>query len=77
MTAMTEIDKIVESIADDIRPEVESIEANKNPTTKGNYGKYLQLLGIFDDTASRNVYALALIKAGANQYGVKEALKLF
>ena len=27
---MTEIDKIVESIADDIRPEVESIEANKN-----------------------------------------------
>ncbi len=71
------LDEIVNKIAEEIKPEIQKIEANKFPTTKWNYGTYLNLLGIFKEKRERQVYALALIKAGANRFGVESALKIF
>jgi hypothetical protein len=74
---MKDLNDIINSIAAEIKPEITKIESNKYPTTKGNYGAYMRLLGIFETKKERQVYALAIIRAGGNHFGVNAALKMF
>ncbi len=70
--------KLVDSLADDMRGVVQSIEGNKLPTTQYNYGDYLHLIseGSKGNAKMKVVIALALQQAGANTLGVVHALRL-
>lgn len=80
---MTELDKVINELAQIYRPLVESIEA-KPQLTKGRYGDYMlaierlaEMLG--KGQATTSVYisiGLALQRAGANKDGVKAALRI-
>ncbi len=67
---------VVDSIVETLRPIVAEIEAGVE-TTRGHYARYMAIFSQFTDNAGQaNVLALALIKAGANERGVNDALKL-
>jgi hypothetical protein len=64
------IDKAVQ----EMKPLVESLEAMP-ATTKDHYGNYMRLLSDIPKER-RKVFAMILIKAGANYNGVAWALRL-
>ncbi len=72
------LDQLIIDLAGDLKPEVDKIEASPM-TTQNHYGNYGALLttvsGGNQNTA--NLIALALIKAGANEQGVKSAMAVF
>lgn len=65
----------VSDLANDLRPAVAQIEAEPQ-TTRNHYGKYLGILSMCKDPQSRAVLLAALIEAGANLQGVRDAYKL-
>ena len=72
------VDAIVKDLAEDFRDLVANIESDKYPTTRNHYGRYMS---IFSQTAhgDKNTgqwIALALIEAGANEQGVRDALRV-
>ena len=64
----------LETVADDLRDIVESIES-RLPTTKDHYGNYLPIISKFPKE-SRQLIVLALVAAGANESGVTSAAKI-
>lgn len=67
-------EETVEHVAALMKPMVEEIEASP-PITKNHYGAYMGLIGSFNLDKRRSlVVAEALIKAGANEQGVRDAL---
>ena len=72
------LDQLIADLAGDLAPEVKKIEASPK-TTQNHYGRYGALLSMFSNgnKNSANIIALALIKAGANEQGVKSALQVF
>ena len=72
-----ELDKLVNELAEDFRPQVTKIETGLK-TTQNNYGAYLSLLSQMakGDKNLAMVFSLAMIKAGANREGIKSALKI-
>ena len=66
---------VIDSIADDLKPDVQAIESSVK-TTKDHYGRYLSILTTFKDKGDNFVLIVAnsLIKAGANKAGVTSAL---
>lgn len=72
------LDKIVSDFANDpdIKNTVKSIEDGIK-TTQGNYGKYMSFLSQFcDNKTSLMVMSMALVKAGADAFGVASAMRI-
>lgn len=68
--------QIIDNLADKLREGVAEIEAG-TPTTRGHYGTYMALFSQFaDDVGQGRILAKALIKAGANEQGVNDALRV-
>ena len=74
MVDMTEqAERLIRSLAKDLGPLVEEIEAGV-PTTKDNYNRYMSVLSGFKGNY-RLACAVALIRAGAPRAGVNTALR--
>ncbi len=71
------IGEFIEDLAKDLKELVQDTESSSK-TTKNHYGKYMSILSQLShgDKRTGEIVALALIKAGANQQGVKNALRL-
>ena len=70
--------KLITSLAGDFLETVKATEKSVK-TTQNHYGKYGQLLSSLSkgNRQHAEIYALALIEAGANKSGVKSALQVF
>ena len=70
--------KLIKELANDFSETVKTIEKGVK-TTKNNYGRYGQLLSMLSKGNRKHaeIYALALMEAGANAMGVKNALRCF
>lgn len=76
-TKQAKMEALIDDLANDFKPIVADIEKGIK-TTQNNYGRYMSVLsqlgkGNRDHT---NLFALALIKAGANRQGVGSAIKI-
>ena len=70
------VQKIIDSLAEQLREAVTEIEA-QHPSTRGHYGTYMGIFSRFaDDIGQARVLAMALKKAGANEQGVDDALRV-
>ncbi len=69
-----ELDVLITDLSKDFAPIVKKIESGLK-ITKDHYGKYMSLISMLckGDDVTGKVYALALIKAGANRNGVVAA----
>jgi hypothetical protein len=83
MTTQTELDDVINQLADVVKPVVEAIEKNKHPTTMHNYDQYMsaitKIAGMLS-ASERNSSAflgigVAMQRAGANKQGVQAALR--
>ena len=73
-----QVRELLDSIVDDeFRAQVKEIEA-KTQVTRNHYGEYMHLLNASaqGDKGMGRIIALALIHAGANQQGVKDAYRI-
>jgi hypothetical protein len=68
-----ELQNVVISIADTIKPALDDIHANQ-PTSQNYYADYLRLLSYKPERSK--VIAIAMLYAGANVQGVQAAMKL-
>jgi hypothetical protein len=70
--------KLITSLAGDFLETVKATEKSVK-TTQNHYGKYGQLLSSLSkgNRQHAEIYALALMEAGANKSGVKSALQVF
>ena len=71
-------ERLIKDLANDFLEPVKAIESGIK-TTKNNYGRYGQLLSSLSKGNRKHaeIYALAMLEAGANYQGVKDALKCF
>ena len=70
------LEATVANMADTLRDAVTAIEES-TPTTRGHYARYMAIFSQFaDDVGQANILALALIKAGGNEQGVRDALRV-
>lgn len=68
--------KLIDELAGDFKPAVQKIEA-KIPTTRNHYGDYMGLISSLAKTKQHaQLFAMAMIKAGANRQGIGDALKV-
>lgn len=66
------------SLADSIKDEVAEIEASR-PMTQSHYGRYMSILSQFVEKRPQTTvqqWGLVLMLAGANEQGVRSAVKL-
>jgi len=70
--------ELITGLASDFLETVKAIEKSVK-TTQNHYGKYGQLLSSLSKGNRKHaeIYALALMEAGANKSGVKSALQVF
>jgi hypothetical protein len=71
------LERLINSMAEDMRPIVQQIEASP-AITCDHYGDYLGAIGVLsegDPTLAKAV-ALAFVRAGANKAGVAAALRI-
>ena len=75
---MRKIDKLIDSLAKDLKPLVQEIESSKVKKTKNHYGKYLMILSkcAKDNPEHAVIIGKALQRAGANLAGLNSALNL-
>ena len=66
--------QFVNILIEDVQPVVDSINADKFPTTRNAYGRYMAVLTPFNSQL-RSIVADACIAAGANAQGVTDALR--
>ena len=73
---MRKIDKLIDSLAKDLKPLVQEIESSKVKKTKNHYGKYLMILSKYAKGNQEHALILgqALHIAGANLAGLNHAL---
>ena len=69
------IGQIIKDLAEDLRNDVARIEESV-PTTKDHYGAYMLLISNMETDNMQMLVAIALMKAGANQDGVRAALNI-
>lgn len=69
------IEQAMERLVEELKPDVAEIE-KMVPTTKNHYGAYLTILSMTKDKKIRERLAVCLVRAGANEQGVKDALNL-
>lgn len=65
---------MIDEVVEELRPAVTAIEA-RLATTRDHYGDYMGILGQYP-REQRPTIAILLIKAGANQAGVRWAMRL-
>lgn len=65
---------ILKDVAIDLEPLVRDIE-DSPMTTQNHYGDYMSVLSQAGDSDNKRFIALALIDAGANKQGVRDALR--
>jgi len=70
----TEQTAILKDIAKDLEPLVREVEQSPM-TTQNHYGDYMSILSQSGDADNKRFIALALIDAGANKQGVRDALR--
>ena len=77
-TEVIALDSIVADLSNDLRDQVAKIEADVE-TSRGHYGDYLNIMLVTanGDKSVAKILSLALIRAGANQRGVSDALRQF
>lgn len=70
------IEAAIDDLAADFKKIVEGIERS-TPTTQNHYGRYLELMIRMgcNDSVTRLIIAKALIRAGANRQGVRDAIR--
>jgi hypothetical protein len=70
--------ELITDLAGDFLETVKAIEKSVK-TTQNHYGKYGQLLSSLSkgNRQHAEIYAVALMEAGANKSGVKSALQVF
>tara|TARA_R100000808_G_scaffold918_6_gene4399 strand:- start:10905 stop:11168 length:264 start_codon:yes stop_codon:yes gene_type:complete len=75
---MGKIDKLIDSLAEDLRPLVQEIESSQVKKTKNHYGKYLMILSKYAKGNPEHAVIIgkALQRAGANLAGLNSALNL-
>tara|TARA_R110000823_G_scaffold140236_1_gene270214 strand:- start:178 stop:441 length:264 start_codon:yes stop_codon:yes gene_type:complete len=85
MTEREKINAFIEDLAKDFKPTVKAIESGPELTQK-HYGKYMSIFGQFNELLGkepentkrcRKLVTAALIVAGANEQGVRAALKVY
>jgi hypothetical protein len=69
---------LIKDLATDFLDTVKAIESGIK-TTRNNYGRYGQILSSLSkgNRQHAEIYALAMMEAGANRQGVIDALKCF
>ena len=65
---------MIDEVVEELRPTVTRIEA-RLATTRDHYGDYMQMLSPYP-REQRSTIAILLLKAGANQAGVRWAMRL-
>ena len=65
---------MIDEVVEELRPAVTAIEA-RLATTRDHYGDYMQMLSPYP-REQRSTIAILLLKAGANQAGVRWAMRL-
>ena len=70
-----ELSQAIKTIANIIRPLLEEIH-NLPASTQNYYADYMNILSGTNDSNKRKLFALAMIEAGANVYGIESAMKL-
>ena len=73
--AELDLDRLITDLSNDLKPEVKKIEAMPE-TTQNHYGFYAAVIGGAKSQLEANIICLALMKAGANKEGVRNAKKL-
>lgn len=78
MNDKAKLDAIIQDLANDLRPVVAKIEADKLPTTRKHYGRYLALFSqlAHGDARMGKIICSALIVAGGNFQGVADAYRI-
>ena len=73
------INEYIAELTADLRPIVDTIEADPVPVTKWNYGRYLDLLTTLckGDKTKLTIVTSALLDAGANADGLAAAYKIY
>ena len=67
---------LITELASDFKPSVKKIETSIK-TTQDHYGDYMGLLSTLAKTKQHaQIFALALIEAGANRNGVSSAMRV-
>lgn len=75
-TREEKLKKLVSDLAGDFKPAVQKIEA-KIATTRNHYGDYMGLISSLAKTKQHaQLFAMAMIEAGANRQGVGDALRV-
>ena len=74
--ASAELALLIDGLADDLRDSVKEIEKSI-PSTQNHYGRYMALLGQLSGNNRRtaSILAAAMIRAGANSQGVRDAMQ--
>ena len=77
-TKQEKFDAIVKDLAGDFVSAVAEIEKDKYPTTRNHYGRYMHIISKLANGSKEmgKVIALALVEAGANKQGVRDALRV-
>lgn len=75
MNTSPELAQAVTTLADSIRPLLQEIH-DTPPTTRNYYGDYMAILAGTDSQQRRYLFALAMIEAGANVEGIRDAMNL-
>ena len=72
------LDKAIADLAADLKEAVRKIDSDPLPTTKYNYGRYLNLISVVSngDRKVATIIVAALLAAGANANGVAAAYKI-
>lgn len=74
--AKEKLNTLIDQLADDLRDSVKEIEKSI-PSTQNNYGRYMALLGQLsgNNRKTASILAAAMIRAGANTQGVRDAMQ--
>jgi hypothetical protein len=77
-TKQEKLNAIVKDLAGDFVSTVKEIEKEKYPTTRNHYGRYMNIISQLAKGSRQmgEVIALALVEAGANKQGVRDALRV-
>ena len=73
---MKKSEKLIQSLAQDLKPLVQEIESSKIKKTKNHFGRYLMILSLYakDNPEHALILGKALHIAGANLTGLNHAL---
>lgn len=77
MQVSPQLKTLIDGLAEDFKPMVESIEQS-TPTTKDHYGRYMSLLSSLGKGEKKQsmLFAMAMMQAGGNRAGIASAMKI-